>query len=262
MSTRLSPSGPQPAGGGLARVPLSRLVRVELRKLTDTRAGRWLLIAIGVITVAAVTLFLFFAPAVELTYNNFVAVTATPQGFLLPVLGILAVTSEWSQRTGLVTFTLEPSRSRVIAAKLIAVVILAAVAVLLLLAVAALGNVLGSTLQDGDGSWEFGVVGLRDSGLLQVTGIVQGVAFGMILLNSAAAIVVSYVLPLAFSLVFNLVPRLADIAPWLDLGTAQTPLFDHTMQGEEWLKLAVTSVWWVILPLVAGIVRVLRSDLK
>ena len=40
-------------------------------------------------------------------------------GILLPVLGILLVTSEWSQRTAMVTFTLEPSRSRVIAAKFV-----------------------------------------------------------------------------------------------------------------------------------------------
>lgn len=262
MSTQTAGSVTVPATSDIAPVPLSRLVRVELRKLIDTRAGRWLLIAIGVITIAVVTLFLFFAPPSELTYQGFVGVTATPQGFLLPVLGILAVTSEWSQRTGLVTFTLEPSRGRVVIAKLIAVVILAAAAVVLLLAVAAVGNVLGTALQAGDGSWTFGLTGVRDTGLLQLTGIIQGVAFGMILLNSAAAIVVAFVLPLAFSIVFNVVAALAKIGPWIDLGTAQTPLFDHTMQGNDWWKLFATTVWWVILPLAAGIIRVLRSDLK
>jgi len=38
-----------------------------------------------------------------------------PQSWLLPVLGIMAVTSEWTQRTGLVTHTLEPRRSRILA---------------------------------------------------------------------------------------------------------------------------------------------------
>ncbi len=84
----------------------------------------------------------------------------------------------------------------------------------------------------------------------------------MILLNTAAAIVLSFVLPIAFNLVFNLVASLRDIAPWLDLGTAQTPLFDHSMQGDDWWKLLVTSVWWILLPLVAGAYRVLRSEIK
>ena len=39
--------------------------------------------------------------------------------FLLPILAIMLVTSEWSQRTALVTFTLEPRRSRVVLAKLV-----------------------------------------------------------------------------------------------------------------------------------------------
>ena len=58
-------------------------------------------------------------------------------GILLPVIGILAVTSEWSQRTALTTFTLVPRRARVIAAKLIAGVVLALIAVLVCLAAAA-----------------------------------------------------------------------------------------------------------------------------
>ena len=42
-------------------VPFSRLLRVELRKLVDTRAGFWLLAAIGIITVAVIVVFLFVA---------------------------------------------------------------------------------------------------------------------------------------------------------------------------------------------------------
>lgn len=263
MTAQQAPSSTQAAQPGeISRVPLSRHVRVELRKLTDTRAGRWLLLAIALLTVAAVTLFLFFAPQDQLTFNNFVGVTLTPQGLLLPILGILAVTSEWSQRTGLITFTLEPSRLRIVLAKLLAAVILGMAAVALLLVVAALGNILGASLQGGEGNWAFGLEGLRDVSLLQLTGILQGVTFGLILLNTAAAIVLSFVLPIAFSLVFYLVAALREIAPWLDLGTAQTPLFDHSTQGDDWWKLLVTSVWWILLPLVAGAYRVLRSEIK
>jgi len=263
MSTQEAenPVARQPASD-IAKVPFGRLVRVELRKMYDTRAGMWLLIAIGVITLAAVALFLFFAPEAELTFNNFVGVTATPQAFLLPVLGILVVTSEWSQRTGLISFTLEPVRGRILWAKVVAVMLLGLVAVVLLLGFAALGNALGTSIQGGDGIWTFGAEGTRDVAILQLTGILSGLAFGMILLNSAAAIVLSFVLPTAFGIFFGIVTSLADAAPWIDLGTAQRPLFEHTMQGEDWAHLLVTGLWWVIIPLGVGAYRVLRSEVK
>ena len=69
---------------------------------------------------------------------------------LLPIVGLLLVTSEWSQRTALTTFTLVPERSRVIvAAKLLAGCALALAAVALCLALAAVGNLIAG------GSWDF-----------------------------------------------------------------------------------------------------------
>jgi ABC-2 type transport system permease protein len=245
------------------RVGLSRLIRLELRKATDTRAGMWLLIAIGLLTLAAATIFLFAAESSELTYENFTGVTLTPQGFLLPVLGILAVTSEWSQRTGLVTFTLEPSRSRVVLAKFVAVVALGLAAVVLALVVGALFNVLGMGLMDGSGDWNLGLAGGRDFVLLQVMAVVQGLAFGMLLMNSAAAIVLYFVLPMAWAILFSQVDALKDIAPWVDLNTAQAPLFDdHSLTGTEWSQLVVTAAIWIVVPLAIGIVRLLRAELK
>jgi hypothetical protein len=117
MSTRLNVPGtgfgPAPGDG----IPFSRLVRAELRKLTDTRASRWLLLAIAAATPVVIAVMLAVAAPRDLTYAKLVDFTATPQKLLLPALGILAMTSEWSQRTGLVTFTLVPSRRRVLLAK-------------------------------------------------------------------------------------------------------------------------------------------------
>jgi ABC-2 type transport system permease protein len=245
------------------RVRMSRLFRVELRKVTDTRAGMWLLIAIGAITVLAVTIFLFAAESSELTYENFAGVTATPQSFILPVLGILAVTSEWSQRTGLVTFTLEPSRPRILTAKFLAVVLLGLAAVAVALAAAALFNVLGSALADGAGDWNLGIAGTRDFALLQLMAIVQGLAFGMLFMNSAAAIVLYFVVPMAWSVLFDLVSALNDAAPWVDLGTAQQPLFDdHSLTATQWTQILVTFSIWILAPLAIGLVRLLRAELK
>lgn len=244
-------------------VPFSRLLRVELRKLVDTRAGFWLLAAIGIITVAVIVVFLFAADAEQLTYLNFIAATATPQGFLLPVLGILAVTAEWSQRTGLVTFTLEPSRARIAVSKLVAVVLVGLLAVVVALGVAALGNLAGIVLMDGSGSWSIEAAGIRDFFVLQLIGVVQGFAFGMVLMNTAAAIVLYYVLPIAWNVLFSLVGALEDAAPWVDLNTAIAPAFaGETLQGDDWAHVAVSGSIWVLLPFVLGMVRLLRREVK
>ena len=246
------------------RVPMSRLLRVELRKMVDTRAGKWLFVAIGVITVAAVLLYLVFAPRDQLNFVGFIGTTLIPQGIVLPVLGILLITSEWSQRTGLVTFTLEPSRARVIIAKTLAALLVGLVAVVIGLTTAVLGNWLAITLQDGENAWSFGLTGLTYVLVLQVSAIVQGLAFGMLLRNSAAAIVVYFAVPIAFGLLFGLVSALRDIAPWIDLGTAQEPLlvFTDAMTGEEWAQLATTSTIWIAAPFALGFLLLKRSELK
>ncbi|WP_432936413.1 ABC transporter permease [Kribbella sp. CA-253562] len=244
-------------------VPFSRLLRVELRKLVDTRAGFWLLAAIGVVTIAVVTVFLFVADPEQLTFLNFVGVTATPQSILLPVLGILAVTAEWSQRTGLVTFTLEPSRGRVAVAKLVAVTLVGLLAVVVALGVAALSNVAGTVLLDGAGTWDFEAANVRDFFALQLIGLVQGFAFGMLLMNTAAAIVLYYVIPIAWSVLFSMVGALDEVAPWLDLNTAMTPALEgRTFQGGDWAHIAVAGTIWVLLPLGFGLLRLLRREVR
>jgi ABC-type transport system involved in multi-copper enzyme maturation permease subunit len=266
MSSPASVASGQPAAtpdASIPGVPFSRLLRVELRKVYDTRAGFWLLVAIAVLTAAIITIFLFAEGNVaDLTHRTFYFVTATPQGFLLPVLAILAVTAEWSQRTGLVTFTLEPSRMRVIFAKLAAVCLYGLLAVALALALAALGNVLGASLRDGAGDWDITWAFLRDSTFLQLSGLVQGFAFGLVFMNTAAAIVLYFILPTIWSILFGLVDWLADIAPWVDLNTATGPIFEGDLTGEDWAHIAVASTIWVLLPLVLGLWRLTRSEVK
>ena len=245
---------------GTPRTPFTRLVKVELRKMADTRAGFWLLLAIVLVTLAIVVIFYLAAPDDERTFINFMGATATPQGFLLPVLGILLVTSEWGQRTTLTTFALEPHRGRVIAAKVAAALLFGFAAIVAAVGVAALATALAGAPD----AWEN--IGADDMGkfaLLQVSGILQGLAFGLILLNSAAAIVLYFVLPTAFSIVASLWGALRDIAPWIDLGTAQQPLFSGTnLTGDEWAQVGTSSLIWIVLPFVLGLIRVMRAEVK
>lgn len=255
-----TPTTPELDISGTPGIPMSRLVKVELRKLADTRASRWLLIAIGLITAAIIVIFFLTADTSDRTFINFMGVCATPQGFLLPVLGILLVTSEWSQRTALVSFTLMPVRGRVLWAKVFAAVIAGLAAIVLALAIASLATVVGGA----DNAWAN--IGADDVGkfvILQISGILQGLAFGLLLLNSAAAIVLYFVLPTAFTIITSLWTAVKHIQPWVDLGTSQAPLFAAgDMSGKEWEQLAVGTVIWVVLPFVLGLVRVLRAEVK
>lgn len=171
---------------GTRQIPFTRLVGVELRKMADTRSGRWLLIVIGVLTVLAVGLLIGFGDASDLDFSTLLEVTVAPQGFLLPVLGVLLVTSEWGQRSHLLTFTMVPHRGAILGAKVVAAVLFGLAAIVLAVVVAAIAALLFGGADPFEG---FGVDLLGKLALAQSLGVLQGLAFGLLFLNSAAAIV-------------------------------------------------------------------------
>ncbi len=81
------------------RVPMSRLARSELRKALDTRAGRW--VAIGVIGLLVVVevIYALAADDADKNFGDFLPIAGGVLGYFLPVLIIMLVTSETSQRT-------------------------------------------------------------------------------------------------------------------------------------------------------------------
>jgi ABC-type transport system involved in multi-copper enzyme maturation permease subunit len=246
------------------RVPFTRLVAVEMRKMADTRAGLWLLGLIVGVTALIMAIFFFVADTPERVFGNFIGIAGTPQGFILPVLGILLITSEWGQRTAMVTFALEPSRSRVILSKVVAALIFGLGAFVAAIAIATLFTLIGGA-DDRFSGVELSVFALFLA--LQLLTVLQGLAYGLVFLSTPAAIVTFFVLPIASSIVFGLVPALQDSAPWVDLGTAQAPLFEIgasglDLTGEQYAQLGTTTLIWIVLPFVAGWIRVMRTELK
>ena len=175
-------------------VPLTRLIGVEGRKQLDTRAGRWLLITIAVVT-AIVMAVLLFVNGGKHSFRELLLATVTPQALLLPIVGILAVTSEWSQRAALVTFTLEPRRGRVAAAKTISALLVAVIALAAAVALAALAHLASIAFRGAQAGWSVPTPVLAGFALVLLLGVAQGVGFGMLLLNTPAAIVTYLVLP-------------------------------------------------------------------
>ena len=212
------------------RPGLPRLAGVELRKMVDTRAGFWLQLGV----LALMLTFAIVAAIVGTTEDHrlhgiFVA-AVWPAYALLPVVGILLVTSEWSQRTTLITFTQVPQRSRVLVAKLAAGVLLAAASVVVALGIASLVTAVGAP--GVPGTWSLSGIVLGPTLLLVVLAMVIGLAFGAALLSSAPAIVLSFVLPLGWSALGS-IHALEGTARWLDSGRSFAPLADHVMNATE-----------------------------
>ncbi|NES15177.1 MULTISPECIES: ABC transporter permease [Micromonospora] len=239
----------------------ARLTGVELRKLADTRAGRWLLITIGLVAAGIVTVQVFVLKDAEQTFTAFFTPSLFPVGLLLPVLGILSVTGEWSQRTALTTFALVPRRHRVVAAKLAAVVLAALASVLVSLAVAAVGT-LAARATGGAGTWTFDWHLLPYAAVFQVANVLMGVGFGLLLLNTPLAIVTYLLLPTVWSILSAMIEALHGPARWLDTSITMQPLLGADVTAGQWGRLAVSLLVWLVLPLVAGLVRTLRREVS
>jgi ABC-2 type transport system permease protein len=263
----LSPTSEQrPAKPAPRRIPLSRLVSVELRKSFDTRSGFWLLASIGIAALLATGAVLLWAPKDELTYDTFAAAIGFPLSVILPMVAILSVTAEWSQRSGLTSFTLVPHRGRVVLAKAIVAVSVGVVSMVLALAIGALGNVVGSTIAGVDLVWDDGLLHLAHVVLGNTLGLLVGFMLGVVVRQSAGAIVAyfvySFVLPTLAMLLADGQAWFRHLQPWVDFNYAQTALFEGSLTGAQWAHLGVAGVIWLVVPLAVGLRLVLRSEVK
>ena len=248
-------------------IPTGRLVTIELRKMFNTRSGFWLLVSIGVLSVVATGAVLLFAPDSEIAYENFAAAIGFPMSVILPMIAILGVTSEWSQRSGLTTFTLVPSRGRIIWAKAFATFVVGVVSMAVAFAVGAVGNLLGSTVMGLDAVWDVSLAAAAQIVLGNLVGMAIGFTLGVVLRNSAAAIVgyfvVSLVLPGILVLLAQVRPWFEDLQPWIDWNETQVALLEGAMDtGEKWAMLASTTMIWIVIPLVVGLLSLRRSEVK
>jgi ABC-2 type transport system permease protein len=237
------------------RAGLPRLARIELRKMADTRAGFWLLLIIQLLAAAIVVITLIAGEAKDQNFHELLKGATWVVSVLLPVLGILSVTSEWGQRTALTTFSLVPERGRVIAAKILAAVGLAAYAVVTALLTAAIGNLIAG------GSWDIPLYAILHIALFQLLSVLGGVAFGLVFLRTALAIVMWFVLPTAWS-VLGTIHALDKPADWLDTSRTIQPLIDGGMTGRAWAQLGTSMALWLGAFMVAGLWRLRRTELK
>ena len=247
-------------------IPFGRILGVELRKMFDTRSGFWLMASIVITSGVATVLTVLLSDRDELTFDSFAAAVGSPMSIILPIIGVLAVTSEWSQRTALTTFTLVPSRSRVITAKLVNVLVIGAVSMLIALGVGAVGNLATSAITGNDVVWDIPLWTFSQIVLANEMGMIFGFALGLLFRSSPAGIVGYFVWALVLPGISGALAEAqqwwADNAGWFDVNQTRFLLFDSKLTSEEWLQLGLTSSLWILLPFALGLALVMRSEVK
>ena len=248
------------------RVPLSRVTRVELRKMFDTRSGFWLMASIVIAALVSTVATILFAPESDLTYYTFAKAIGFPMTVILPMIAVLSITGEWSQRSGLTTFTLVPHRSRVILAKVIASVTVGVASMLFALAIGVVGNLVGTTMAGTDLVWDVSVAHAVDIVIGSLLCLLTGTMLGLLFRSSPVALVAYFVYALLVPTVSGLLATsqqgYRDLQPWVDLNYAQSFLFEGTLTGAQWAHLAVTVTVWLALPALIALRLVTRSEVK
>ena len=226
------------------------------RPIPAPPAGCWRLVAAS--TVGLMLAPLLAPSSIDQTYTSYLRFAAVGLSILLPVVSILTLTSEWSQRTVLTTFTQEPRRIRVINAKVTVSLLLAGGAAVFggLVTAAGLG-VAAASGRDLDANLNAGVlVGYLLFVLLNVLDRRGARGAAAQLGGRDRRCTSRFPSRSPCSAVHR--PRWAD---WVDSGTT----FDWVLNG-EWSghtpQILVSVILWVALPLAAGLVRTVRREIN
>lgn len=237
------------------------LTKVELRKMTDTRSGRWVLAVIALSMVGMVCLLVFAGDKGDRVVPELFLASQLGLSVLLPVIGILSVTAEWSQRSGLSTFALVPKRHRVVLAKFSAGVILAFAGIALSAVVTWGGHALAIATDNNDGGWAI-PVDLTATRLLDcVIAVATGIAFGMLLSSPMLSVLAFYAVPIVLGILGGTVSALEGTLQWVNPGEALAPLSERgDISPTEWARALTNTAGFGVLLFAAGLYRTNRRE--
>ena len=206
-------------------------------------------------------------PTSEFTYSQFTLAIGVPMSVILPIIAVLSVTAEWSQRSGLTTFTLVPHRGRVLLAKAVAAVLVAAAATA--------GRVRRRRArQPGRHRHRRRPhrVGPEPRRRRLLRARQHAAPAGRVhprrahpqqpRAPSSPTWSTRSSPPDCSPSSRSTRPGSDDVRPWVDPKYNQDALLQGGLTGEQWTQLAVTTVVWLVLPLLAAVVNLLRSEVK
>lgn len=267
-----------------ARTSFGRQLQAELRKLVDTRSGFWLVVAglllsaLSIVGLGLLNGYVFkmakehpeeFPPASgdfsSISWLSTTTGASTVLLLFLALLSILLATSEWTTRSGLTTFALEPRRARVLGAKVVAAVGLALALGVLSLPLGAISATLASTISKAPVDWHMDWARFAAFLLVCVITTLFGMAWGLLTLSSVAGIIAYFAIPFllgAASALSMLWSWVGKVTPWVDMGQSETALMSGTFTAERWGQFLVTHLLWVAIPFAIGAWRWMRREVK
>jgi hypothetical protein len=255
------PDGPvHRADGSPQRGPgFARLVALEIRKSVDTRAGRWVLATILGLAVLALGWEVWQARSQPVSLVGFAESAETPVSLLLPVIGILAMTSEWTQRTALTTFTLSPRRLPVLLAKLVAALAVSFTVIAVVAVLVGLATAIGGWVSDGPAQWS--MTWRMAAGVPVTNGlnVLMGAGIGALVPITGVALTTFFVAPSLLS--FATATILKEHGEWVDVFGAFNRIAAFDLAGKTSQTLTAVGLW-VVLPMVLGLWASLRREVK
>lgn len=144
-------------------------------------------------------------------------------------------------------------------AKVAAGLLLSLAALVVALVFAALGTAI--TSPDIAGAWSLPAGRLGQDAVYVSSAMIIGIGFGAVLLASAPAIVLYFVLPIAWSMLGSL-SALEGAARWLDHSSALGPVTDRMLSATEWAHVGTSLTLWTVVPLLLGLGRITRSEVQ
>ena len=134
------------------------------------------------------------------------------------------------------------------------------------MAIGALGNVVGTAITGTPTVWDDSFVHLSVIVLANVLGMLIGFTLGVVIRNSAGAIVGYFVFTLVLPTLSGLLAANAawwhHAQAWVDFNVAQGALFNGDMAARDWAHIATASAIWLVLPLAVGLRMLMRSEVK
>ena len=236
---------------------LTRTVAVEARKVTNTVSGK-VLLPLGAALMVVFGFGRAFVPDADTSFGYIATIACIPGSWVIMAASVLLITGEFTRREAAVTFTLDPRRGRVLAAKAIVAAGVALAAACWALIVAGGAYLLAPALA--------GVTLSPDPEVSRIVAVfgglvftaLAGLALGLLTRNAVAPIIVM----LAWPTVSMLVARSSEVAqkiiPWIDLEPVAA-LFHSSAQA--WAQLGTSALGWILLPGAIGAWRLFRGDL-
>lgn len=250
LSNQSTPTAAPMRAENVSPQGVGRLFTVELRKTIDTRSGRTMLASVMLLSIAIAVWAAVKSFSTQVDFRDLLEGIALPMTMLLPVVGVLAMTSEWSQRTALTTFTLSPRRLRVLLCKvgaaLVIGVVMTAAAVALALIAYPIATSHNAVLHTNAGMGA-SILGTFIAVLLN---ILMGAAFGAVLTISAAALVTYFAAPLLWTTLGTKV--FGSSAKWLDIADAVQRISTRALSG-TWPQTISSIVVWIVIPMAVGL---------